>query len=1234
MLMLMLAAILMGTLSYNSMRVEQNPEVQLGTITVSTVYPGAGPDEVNTLISKKIEQVMAGVAGIREVTSTSQEGVSVVVANFEVGTNMDAALNDARGKVDGVVGQLPTSAEKPVVDKFDFSSQPVLYFSLASKTRNNRDLRDIAEEVLQDRFAQTPGVASVSVSGGDVREIQVLLKKDALIAYGLGIAQVQRAVQSSSLNVPSGRLVNGPKEYAVRVLGEYKSLEDVRDTIISISDPQNPMAKSKSIKLRDIADVVDASQERTSYSRLDGRDSVVVSIQKTREGNAIEIAKTLMGGIQPPVVDPAVIANKVEKRIPLSLFEEIKYKYDIDIQVTQNTATLIQESIADLNFSLAFGIFLVALIVYIFLHNFRGMLIVAIAIPVCIFATFIAMKLFGFTINNLSMLALSLAVGVLVDDAIVVLENIYRHLQKGEDPRDAAINGRAEIGLAAIAITLADVVVFLPVGTMGGIVGQFFRPLGIGFAVAVLISLFVSFTITPMLASRWYRKGENVEHFDKGFAGWFERQFGKFSNMYRRALAWSLDHRWFVFITGNISLIAVVMVIAGSFVPRAEWFKVGPMGPGIGIMMIAIPIAVGLVAFGLNYWPKAVPSAITRQRAWWVSVVAIAAAMTYQKPIGLPFLALLAVWVLFGSERFHGVKRRGFWIVLPLMALAAAGPMSIMALLIVWPVLGLVAFVSNFFVPRFKTRFMGGAAVVAALFVGSLFLGAKWVEIKGEPIFKGGFFPPSDGGQVGISIELPPGSSLSETQKVVERVEEICKAHPETKYVLSNVGSSGGGQGFSVASSGSNRASVSVTLEDKYAPMDVFSSHKGTRRIADTDVAAQLTEQVGRIAGARVIVSAGGGVGFGPAIQMSFTGDDRELLVQTVENIRLKLQNGAVPGVINPDVSSKPGKPEIRAIPDRARLADSNLTVADLANTMRILYEGNRDTKFRVAGTEYDIRVMMDYADRNNPEVVRQVPISFYQGNPVYVPQVADIVEGVGVDKIERRDRAEEVRLTAELLPGTANTNAQAAIDKYIEDNNLVPEGVKQKKLGQADFQAREGIYLMTALAIGLVLVYMLLASLFDNLLYPFIIQLAQPQAMVGALLALMITDKTLNIVGFIGLITLVGLVGKNAILLVDYTNTLRERGHNRRDAILESGPTRLRPIMMTTLALILGILPVALAIGRGSEFRETIGISIIGGITLSTFLTLLVIPCSYTIFDDVSRAIAKRRHKEVSEEA
>lgn len=1119
MLMLMLAAMLLGFMSYNSMRVEQNPEVQFGVISVSTVYPGAGPEEVNTLISRKIEEAMAGVNGIREVTSTSQEGISIVVANFNIGTDMDVALNDARGKVDLIVGELPVGVEKPTISKADSSSSPVLYMALSSKTHNARDLRDIAENQIKDRFAQTPGVASVSVQGGEVRELQVRLKKDALLAYGLGIAQVQRAVQTASLNVPSGRVIDGSKEYSVRVLGEFKSVDDLKNTIITVSDPNNPMAKGKSVRLSEVAEVVDASAERTSYTRLNGSDAVVVAIQKTREGNAVEIAKGLFGGTHPPEVSDSVIADKVAKRIPLQLFEEIKYKYDIDIQVTFNTSIIIEESIADLNFSLFFGIFLVALIVYIFLHNFRGMLIVAIAIPICIFATFIAMKLFGFTINNLSMLALSLAVGVLVDDAIVVLENIYRHLQKGEDPREAAINGRAEIGLAAIAITLADVVVFLPIGFMGGIVGQFFRPLGIGFAVAVLISLFVSFTITPMLASRWYRKGENVEHFDKGFAGWFERQFGKLSRAYGRGLAWSLDHRWFVFITGNIALLAIIMVIAGSFA-----------GVTAGMPLLMISLVVGVIVFIVNGF-----------RGYW-------------KP----------KYLLYGAL---------FGVVFP-------------------------------------------------LFAG---LGQGWASWKGEAVFKGGFFPPSDGGQVSVSVELPPGSSLVETEKIVSKIEKICQDHPDTRYVLSNVGTSGGTQGgFTTASAGSNRGSISVTLDDKYSPID----RRGTRRDSDQDIAAQLTEQIGQIAGARVIVSAGGGVGFGPPIQMSFTGDDRELLVRTVDNIRLKLQNGAVPGVINPDISSKPGKPELRAIPDREKLADSGLTVADLANTMRILYEGNRDTKFRVQGQEYDVRVMMDYEDRNNPAILNQVPIAFNQGNPVYVPQVASIVQGVGVDQIERRDRVEEVRLTAELLPGQANTNAQAAIDKYILDNNLVPEGVQQKKLGQADFQAREGIYLMTALGLGFILVYMLLASLFNNLLYPLIIQMAQPQAMVGALLALMITDKTLNIIGFIGLITLVGLVGKNAILLVDFTNTLREDGHSRREAILEAGPIRLRPIMMTTLALILGILPVALALGRGSEFRETIGISIIGGITLSTLLTLFVIPCSYTIFDDFSEKIGGRRRQ------
>lgn len=1125
MLMLMLAAIFIGRLSYNSMRVEQNPDVQFGVITVTTIYPGAGPDEINTLISRKIEEVMAGVPGIREVTSSSQEGVSAVVGSFEVGTNMDTALNDARAKVDSIVGQLPQGIEKPVVSKLDSSSDPVAYMVAKNEKLSPRELRDLVDDRIKDRFAQIPGVASVNVSGGEVREIQVRLKKDALLAYGLGISQVLRSVQAASLNVPSGRVIRGDTEYSVRVLGEYKTVEEIGNTTLTISDPDNPMAKGKLVKLNQIAEIVDTSKERTAYSRLNGSDAVVLIIQKAREGNAVEIAKRMFGSVEAPIVTAEEVAAKKASKKELSLVEQVMDQYGVQLVVTTNQAVIIQESVSDLNFSLIFGIFLVALIVFIFLHNMRGTIIVSIAIPVCIFATFIAMKMLGFTINNLSMLALSLAIGVLVDDAIVVLENIYRHLRMGEDPREAALNGRAEIGLAAIAITLADVVVFLPIGFMGGILGQFFRPLGIGFAIAVLISLFVSFTITPMMAARWYRKGEDMEHFERGFAGWFERRFARFSEAYQRTLAWALDHRWFVFISGNLALVAIIMVIVGTFA-----------GAGPGGVSAAVQA-------------------------------------------GIP-------------------------------------------LLMVSTVVGFLVFIVNIFRRHVKPKFILYGLLFGLIFPISAGIGGAWAQWKQEAVFKFAFFPPSDAGRVNIDIELPPGSSLAATQRVVEQVEEVVMKHPDAKSVLANVGTVSGGN-FGGSTSGSNRASVNVALKDKKAFLP-WQNHGVMRTKADTDVAAELTEKIGRVAGARVTVSAAGGVGFGAPIQMSFGGDDRELLVRTVDNIRRKLQNGAIEGVINPDISSKPGKPELRAIPDRAKLADANLTVSDIAGTMRVLYEGNDDTKFRVSGREYDIRVMMDYVDRNNPEIVGKLPVSFYQGNPIFLSEVADIVPGVGVDKLDRRDRADEVRLTADLLPGYSAGNIQSQIDQWMVKENLVPEGVRIKPLGQADVQARESGYLFGALGIGLLLVYMLLASLYDNLLYPFIIQLSQPQAMVGALLALMLSDKTLNIVGFIGIITLVGLVGKNAILLVDYTNTLRAKGKDRRDAILEAGPTRLRPIIMTTLALILGVLPVALAIGRGSEFRETIGITIIGGISLSTILTLVVIPCSYTIFDDVSIVLGR----------
>ncbi|OWU66085.1 MAG: multidrug transporter, partial [Armatimonadetes bacterium Cent15-Ar3] len=499
---LVITTILIGLMSYSGMRKENNPEVNFGTVVVTTAYPGAGPEDVNQLITRKVEQAVSGVSGIREVQGQSQEGISVVTIQLELGVNTETAVNDIRTKVDGILNSIPKDARKPVVAKFDNSSTPVLTLAVSSSTLSSRDLRDLLEDKIVDKFSQVNGVAQAQISGGDLREIQIRIKKDRLLQYGIGISDVLTAVQSANANVPGGKFVSGGQDVSVRVKGDFTKTSDIEAVVIKVSDPNNPQAKAKQVPLGAVAEVVDSIQERSRMARLNGDDTVVMSIQKTKEGNTVEVNTAAK-----------VLITKLEAQYP------IKFTAAFDESKT------VDEALKDVQFSLFFGVFLVAGIVYIFLHNFRGMLIVALAIPTCIFGAFIVMRAVGFTVNTLSMLGLSLAIGVLVDDAIVVLENIFRHLKMGEDPRDAAVNGRNEIGVAALAITLADVVVFLPIAFAGGIAGQFFKSLSLTYVFAVLFSLFVSFTLTPLLAARWYKKGEDIEHPSGWFAIWFEKRF-------------------------------------------------------------------------------------------------------------------------------------------------------------------------------------------------------------------------------------------------------------------------------------------------------------------------------------------------------------------------------------------------------------------------------------------------------------------------------------------------------------------------------------------------------------------------------------------------------------------------------------------------------------------------------------------------------------------------------------
>ncbi len=1103
---LVITAILVGTLSFKGMRKENNPEVNFGTITVQTSYPGAGPDDINQLITRKIEEAVSGVSGIREVQGISQEGASAVVISLELGVSTDVALNDVRTKVDSVVNSLPKDALKPTVTKFDNSAQPIYNLAASSPSLSSKELRDLIEDKIIDKFSQVNGVASVNVSGGDIREIQIRLKKDKLLQYGVGVSEVMTAVQYANANIPGGKIVSGGRDISVRVKSDFTSLDQIKKIVVKVSDSSNPNAKARQIYLSEVADIQDTVKERGRIARLNGDDTVAISVQKTKEGNTLEVNSAIKA-----------LLPTIEKQFPI----QFKTQYDESI--------LVDESLSDVTFSLIFGIILVALIVYVFLHDFRGTLIVALAIPTCLFAAFIAMKAVGFTVNSLSMLGMSLAVGVLVDDAIVVLENIFRHLKLGEDPREAAINGRNEIGVAALAITFADVVVFLPIGFAGGIAGQFFKPLAITYVFAVLTSLFVSFTLTPLLASRWFRKGEDVEQHHGWFATWFEKGFGNLEKRYRRVLEWSLNHRWFTFIAGNTVLISVFILIAGGGVSQGKPIDIsGAIQMGIPPMMFYIILGVIATIFNAIFYRR---------------------------------LTLRTIWggALFG-------------LVFPFVA-------------------------------------------VIGMFYG------HW---KNESLFKFGFLPPTDPTQIRATIELPVGTSLAQTDLVARQVEDHFIKHPDVQFTLTEVGKQSGSS-FGGDSSSSNFGEVTGKLYDRRSIIDKLS--RNPEKLRDNranTIIADLTKAVGKIPGATVRISGVSNFAFGRAIQIALRSDDRAALTKTAADIRDRLAGGAIPGVLNPDVSVKSGKPELQIKPDYRKVADMNMDATAVGAAIRALYQGNDDNKLRVNGREYGVRVMLDYVDRDNPETLTSVPLRFNQGRPVYVGQLATLDEQPGLTAINRRDRAEEIQVTADILPGFSNGVVVGEIAKWVEKEKLVPASVKFKMLGEQDAQQRESAFLMVAFAIGIFAVYAVLAALYNNWLYPMIIQLAQPQAMVGALLALILTDQSFSVIGFLGVIALVGLVGKNAILLVDFTNTLRERGRNRHDAIAESGPTRLRPIMMTTLALIFGSLPVAIGLGRGSEFRQSIFIIILGGIILSTLLTLVVIPASYTIFDDLSNLFAK----------
>jgi HAE1 family hydrophobic/amphiphilic exporter-1 len=1040
--------LVLGFRSRSTLQVDLNPKVDIPFVSIATPYPGAGPAEVESQISKPIEDAVSTVNNIRHITSSSQFGLSLVMLEFVVGTDSQTAAAEVRQKVDGARARLPREIDPPVVDRFDINAQPIIYMGLTGD-RSIKQIRYLADHVIQYRLAQIPGVGRVDVTGGDAREIRVSVDKQRLEAYGLSISDVVGALGRANVNVPSGHITEGKRDYDARLVGEFQSIEQIRKIHLPVP---GRAGGNLALTLADVAEVQDTTEERSQITRvwfpredgkLRGQDSVGLVVTKLTDANTVDVI------------------GRVKRELAIM---ERDLPGNIRFLISQDQSKFIEASLEDVNASLIVGSLLAIMVVFLFLHNLRGTLICAIAIPTSLIATFIPMQFAGFTLNQMTMLGLSLVVGILVDDSIVVLENIYRHLQRGESPKEAAYNGRSEIGLAAITITLVDVVVFLPMGFMGGIVGQFFRQFGLTVAVSTLFSLLVSFTVTPMLASRWYRMGEDLEQ--KGrFFGFLERLLEALDHQYRRLLGWALRHRPHV-ILGGVGTLVLVMMFGG---------------------------------------------------------------------------------------------------------------------------------------PRLKFQFI----------------------------------PVSDTGQVITLLELPAGAALATTDAVMRKIESEVAQVADVKSIFTSIGNISGGV-RAIPEQGRQYGQLSIQLNDKASALDLLNPlarrtlvERGMRTRPDTEVMEEIRRRVQGIPGGKITVTTVRGFGGAEApVQLELLGFDLPQMRQVAEELRARI--ATVPGLVDTDISLRPGKPEAQIDVDRVRAAELGLDVAEIGATVRRSIEGDDSAKFREAGEQFPIRVQFREEDRAKLTDLANVIIGSRMVNgfaePIRVGDVATVTMGAGPTKIDRKDRLRSVAVTAYLAPGVAAGSVQPLINEKIKD---LPLGdIKLNAAGEAEQMASEGAYLMSAMALSIILVYLLMATLFNSLLHPLTIQLSMPMALVGAIAALVLANQTLSIISMIGFIMLVGLVQKNAILLVDYTNTLRARGMPRDQAIQEAGPTRLRPILMTTLAMVFGMLPVALAIGRASEQRAPLATAVIGGLILSTLLTLVMIPVIYSLFDDVLVWAQRKLHR------
>jgi hydrophobic/amphiphilic exporter-1 (mainly G- bacteria), HAE1 family len=996
--MVTIALMTLGLLGARNLGVELYPNVEFPFVVVVTPYPGAGPAEVEQLVTKPIEEAISGINGVDKVSSISRESFSTVVIQFKLKTELKAAAADVRDKIAGVRGELPTDIEDPIVQRVDPTAIPVITYALSS-SRDPAEARRIAEDVVKPRFEAVDGVAAVNVVGGLEREVHVFVDPGKLEALGLSLAGLASQIGADAFDLPAGRITAGAAELSVKTAGRFRSLDELRRFVVAT------LPSGAQVRLGEVARVEDGYAEARTRTRLDGKDAVLIEIQKQGGTNTVAIAD-----------ESYRVAEKLSAVLP----------GDIRLYKALDLSNFVRENIDNVTEAILFGGVMAILVIFLFMLDWRSTLISALSLPTSVITTFLVMWWFGFSFNMMTLMALSLAIGLLIDDAVVVRENIYRHMERGEDAITAARRGTAEIGLAVTATTFTIVAVFVPVAFTGGMVGQFFREFGITVAAAVLVSLFISFTLDPMMSAR-VMKPVAPGHHDRLRAhpvyGRHVRFLDGLDIAYRSALAWALGHR--------------------------------------------------------------------------------------------------------------------------------------------------------------KTV----AATATALFLGSLAL-ASTMGVE--------FFAPEDRGEFIVALEAPAGTSVDEMDRTTAVVEAIVRRHPEVRSVVTTVGPGGN----------VNKATLRV-----------FATKKRERKITQWEIQDELRRALAPLPALRYAFAEMDYIS-GPAqypVTLYVRGDEygaiQRAAVQALEGVK------RIPGVKDADMSFRPGLPEAEIRVDRARAADLGTSVGMVARTARLALEGDVVAKYREGDRDYDVRLQLAPEARGALTTLHglTVPAAARGGALVRLAEVAEIAPGTGPATIERMDRQRQIAITAN-VDGRALGDVVADIDQVLAP--LAADGIRFVWAGQAEDMKESMVNMLIALFVAVLFIYFVLASQFESFIHPFTIMVSLPLAIVGALVLLFLAGLHINLAVWIGLILLMGLVTKNAILLVDLTNELRAKGKGMVEALLEAGPTRLRPILMTSAAMVLGMLPSAVSRGEGSEFRAPMSIAVIGGVIASTFLTLVVVPVVYTWLD------------------